>query len=55
MACYSSTPFSILPILKGPSRVIFSNFLNAYYKYYNSHEINQIIECFKIHNLSQTS
>ena len=30
MACYLSTPFLIFPILKGASRVIFTNFLNAH-------------------------
>ena len=28
MACYLSTPFLIFPILKGASRVIFTNFLS---------------------------
>ena len=30
MACYLSTPFLIFRILKGASRVIFTNFLNAH-------------------------
>ena len=30
MACYLSTPFLIFPILKGASRVIFTNSLNAH-------------------------
>ena len=30
MACYLSTPFLIFPILKGESRVIFTNFHNAH-------------------------